>query len=124
MRNLPKLNTTAKESAPLVSLEQVLVDVISHEQLLVDVLSCLNFAKHVHSESVDLLVSCWRPFVPAPTTPGPEHGRVVRNRRAASWFDFGPRPLRRSKLSKTGPGFGRPLGEGARRVVGFWPLAE
>ena len=42
MRNLPKLNTTAKESAPLVSLEQLLVDVISHEQLLVDVLSCLN----------------------------------------------------------------------------------
>ena len=42
MHNLPKLNTTAKESAPLVSLEQLLVDVISHEQLLVDVLSCLN----------------------------------------------------------------------------------
>ena len=42
MRNLPKLNTTAKESAPLVSREQLLVDVISHEQLLVDVLSCFN----------------------------------------------------------------------------------
>ena len=56
---------------------------------------------------MDLLVSCWRPFVPAATTLGPEHGRVVRNRRAASSFDFGPRPLRRSKLSKTGPGFGR-----------------
>ena len=42
MRNLPKLNTTAKESALLGSLEQLVLDVISHEQFLVDELSCLN----------------------------------------------------------------------------------
>ena len=56
MHNLPKLNTTAKESALLVSLEQLLVDVISHEQLLVDVLSCLNRNRLVtEKDSVPLM---------------------------------------------------------------------
>ena len=59
MRNLPKLNTTAKESAPLVSLEQLLVDVIGHEQLLVDVLSGLNRNRLVTEKDSVALMSQW-----------------------------------------------------------------
>ena len=54
--NLPKLNTTTKEAAPLVSLEQLLVDIFSHEQVLVDVPSCPNRNRSVtEKESVPLM---------------------------------------------------------------------